>query len=134
MCIYIRNDHHWQERPDLQTDGIEALWLEVFFEKSKSILLCTLYWPPNSSKHLTNNFEPKFDDMVSTAVSDGKEVIITGDLNCDYLLPSKHKTIKNCLKLNGLKQVINQSTRITPEQCWKIVCLGMMTARRRQRR
>ena len=40
-----------------------------------------------------------------------KEVILTGDLNCNYLIPNDHKTIKDILSINGLKQVIDQPTR-----------------------
>ena len=52
ICMYIKNDLNWQEQPDLQTSGIEELWIEMFIQKSKSILLCTLYRLPDSSKHL----------------------------------------------------------------------------------
>ena len=34
-------------------------------------------------------------------------------MNCNYLDQLNHKTIKNTLKLNGFKQVINEATRTT---------------------
>ena len=44
---------------------------------------------------------------------ENKELILAGDLNCDYLLPNDHKNIKATLRLNALKQLIKQPTRIT---------------------
>ncbi len=46
-------------------------------------------------------------------MSENKEFILSGDLNCDYLKRSDHTTIKDCLKLNGFKQLIDEPTRIT---------------------
>ena len=34
-------------------------------------------------------------------------------MNCDYLKTLDHTAIKNCLKLNGFKQIIDEPTRIT---------------------
>ena len=42
-----------------------------------------------------------------------KETIIVGDLNCNYLVKSAQKEIKDALSLNGFKQVINMPTRTT---------------------
>ena len=47
------------------------------------------------------------------AVSENREFILAGDLNCDYLRKSDQTAIKNCLKLNGFKQIIDEPTRIT---------------------
>jgi exonuclease III len=82
---FIREDVKWQRRTDLERAGLEALWLEIFVKNSKSFLVCILYRPPNSSKHLHKDFESIFQDMLSTAVCEDKETILLGDLNADYL-------------------------------------------------
>ena len=51
--------------------------------------------------------------MITTAMAENKETIIEGDMNCNYLDQLNHKAIKNTLKLNGFKQVINEATRTT---------------------
>ena len=110
---YIRNDIHWQRREDLEQKGIEAMWIEILVKNSKSFLVCIIYRPPDSSKYLDRNFEEKFDDMITTAMAENKETIIAGDMNCNYLDQLNHKAIRNTLKLNGFKQVINEATRTT---------------------
>ena len=50
--------------------------------------------------------------MIESTVSENKEAILCGNLNCNYLVPSDHKPIKDIL-LNGFKQIIHQPTRIT---------------------
>ena len=59
---YIRNDicyHRWR---DLERDGIESLWIEVFRNNSRSILFCILYRSPDTSRHLHKNFQEKLDE------------------------------------------------------------------------
>ena len=72
-----------------------------------------MYRPPNSSKYLNRNFQCVFNDFITTAMSENKEFILSGDLNCGYLKRSEHVAIKDCLKINGFKQFIDEPTRIT---------------------
>ena len=51
--------------------------------------------------------------MISTTIVENKETIISGDLNCDYLVPRDHIEIKDIIKINGFKQLITKPTRIT---------------------
>lgn len=113
VCMYIRNDLNYQRRQDLEKDEIEALVIEIFIKYSKSLLASVVYRPPDSSKYLNRKFEHVFADFITTAVSEDKEFILSGDLNCDYLKRSDHIAIKDCLKLNGFKQLIDEPTRIT---------------------
>ena len=53
--------------------------------------------------------------MLGTAVAEGKEIILMGDINCDFLKRNDHRNIKNILASYGLKQQIKDATRITPE-------------------
>ena len=110
---YIREDINWKRRSDLEKPSVEALWIEIFLQKSNSILLCIIYRPPDSSKHLDANFENNFEEMISLVIEENKETIVVGDLNCNYLNNADHKSIKQILQLHGLKQIIKQPTRIT---------------------
>ena len=113
ILCYIRNDLKWQRRYDLEVDNIECIWVEIFFVSSKSILICIAYKPPESSTYLDNNFATKFNEMLEVGVNENKETIIAGDLNCNYLIKNDQREIKDALRLNGFKQVIDRPTRIT---------------------
>ena len=113
VISYIRSELTYERRSDLESDGIESIWLEIFIEKSKSILVCVMYKPPDSSSHLDKNFTSKFDDMISTVISENKEVILSGDLNCNYLIPTDHRDIKDIIRINGFKQIIDKPTRVS---------------------
>ena len=55
--FYIRSTIDFRIRPDLNTQGIELLSIEISKYKTKPFLLSTWYRPPNSSIDLINTFE-----------------------------------------------------------------------------
>ena len=93
--------------------GIEAIWIEVSFKKANLILICFMYRPPDSSPYLDKKFLTYFDNMIKTVDYENKETILTGDLNCNYLVRNDHEEIKEILYRKKLKQLIKQPTRIT---------------------
>ena len=113
--VYIPSSVPYQRRTDLEADDIECIWIEILFPKTKSFLIGIIYRPPDSSKHLCADFNCKFESMLSTVSSEDKECILTGDINCNYLVPADHKEIKSILASVGLKQLISTPTRITRE-------------------
>ena len=113
--IYISQSIPFQRRLDLEDNDIECIWIEILFPKSKGFLIGVIYRPPDSSKHLPDNFNETFESMMSTVVSEDKECILTGDINCNYLEGSDHKDLKAILSSFNLKQLISSPTRITKE-------------------
>ena len=113
--IYISQSVPFQRRLDLENNDIECIWIEILFPKSKGFLIRVIYRPPDSSKHLPGNFNETFESMLSMVVSEDKECILTGDINCNYLESSDHKELKSILSLFNLKQLISSPTRITKE-------------------
>ena len=113
--VYISSSIPFQRRLDLELEDIECIWIELLFPKSKGFLVGIIYRPPDSSKHLSVNFNCKFESMVSSVSAEKKECILTGDINCNYLVSSDHKEIKSTLAYFGLKQLITSPTRITRE-------------------
>ena len=97
-AIYIRDDIQWQRRNDLEVNGIECLWIELLIKQSRSILLGIIYRPPDTSKFLDKDFEAKCEDMLNMVLSEDKEVIMTGDLNCNYKKKADNKTLKEIIK------------------------------------
>ena len=115
VAVYISSSIPFQRRMDLEQEDIECIWIEILFPKTKGFLVGIIYRPPDSSKHLCPNFNYKFESMLSTVSAENKECILSGDINCNYLVPSDHKEIKSILSYFGLKQLISSPTRITRE-------------------
>ena len=115
VYVLMRNGLSWLRRRDLEDDKIKAIWIEIFPQKSKQILICFSYRPPNTSSYLSNDFDPLFEDMLTTANAENKEVILARDLNCNYSKKSESKSTKEIMKTNGLKQMMKSPTRITKE-------------------
>ena len=57
---------------------IQSIWIEIFPQKSESSLVCTIYRPPENSKHLHENFSKLFDDMLSLAMRNFRRINPTG--------------------------------------------------------
>ena len=47
MLIYVPENCHSRRRSDLEDERIEAIWIELHLRKY-TILLCTIYRPPNA--------------------------------------------------------------------------------------
>lgn len=113
--VCISTSVPFYRRTDLEDEVIECIWIEILFPKTKSFLIGIVYRPPDSSKHLCADFNCKFDSILLIVSSEDKECILTGDINCNYLVPSDHKEIKSIFASFGLKQLISTPTRITRE-------------------
>ena len=111
--VYIKNGIDWKRRKELENNFTECIWLEIFFKHTKSLLVAFYYRPPNSSKHLSKNFDIAFNESLIKAQKEQKEVIILGDLNVNYLKNSDNKDLKTIINLNGFEQIITKPTRIT---------------------
>ena len=112
---YISSSVPFHRRLDLEQEDIECIWLEILFPKTKGFLIGIIYRPPDSSSHICANFNCKFESMLSALSSENKECLLTGDINCNYLMNSDHKELKSILAAFGLKQLITTPTRITQE-------------------
>ena len=51
--------------------------------------------------------------MLELVSTENKEILMLGDLNCNYLVNSDHKEIKHIISASDLKQLIKSPTRIT---------------------
>ena len=110
--FFVKNNIVYRRRNDLQTQDTELLCLEIMSQNFKSIIICVLYRPPNSSKHLSKSFLETFDQQLSNIIRENKEVLIVDDINFNYLDESNGKQFKELLSLNGFVEVVNGPTRI----------------------
>ena len=111
--MYIRKNIPYSNREDLAVENIELICIEVKKPKSKPLLIETWYRPPNSSIELFSDFE-KFLQLVD---DENKEIIITGDLNCNLLEQTRSQVTSRLLDVMDifqLQQHIQTPTRITP--------------------
>ena len=66
-------------------------------------LVGNIYRPPDGSKYLDKDFDLKLDDMPDSVMAEEKEVLLLGDLNCNYLVQNDHKDLKQIMQYKGLK-------------------------------
>lgn len=115
VCVYTRaslKTKVLKELSAISNSGFQQLWLEIQHKKLKSILLCVVYRPPDCSVSCL------VDDFMENYTHDltfGKEIFVTGDLNCNMLnnCPEAHALGDLCDSLN-LTQLIKIPTRVTP--------------------
>ena len=113
--VYLKTSIEYIRRQDLENVNTELICLEIFSQHTKPFLLCVLYHPPSSSKHICKYYVEVFDNVLSKIKTNSKseEVIIIGDINCNYLDDNHEKQFKEMLSLNGYFQNIKQPTRTT---------------------
>ena len=99
-------------REDLDHLEVECIWLGILFSETGGILI-GIYRPPDTSKYLVNLYKGKLRSILGLVSIENKEILVLGDLNCNYLINSEHKEIKHIITASGLKQLITSPMRIT---------------------
>ena len=113
LGIYVHNDvlPYATRRPDLETDGVESMWVQLKRSaKDSTILICILYRNPSYNYAWYDDFVHMMD--LVTAANPKSDYIILGDFNIDLLKP--HTSWKSTCNLFGLQQLVQQPTRVTP--------------------
>ena len=108
VILYFRNSLNCRHKPELEISNIETLWSEIALQNSKSILVCTVYRPPN----FHSNWIDLFKEELSIAQTTGLEIILMGDFNIDFTNWANRKWL-NLLELFDLKQMVTSTTRVT---------------------
>ena len=110
VVLYIREVHNVTEKAEVVPSELEAVCIEINKPKTKPIIITTIYRPPNSNVDYMNNLEC----YLNVLDNENKELIVTGDLNCDLSLQvlQPHSThLNNIFSLLQLQQIINEPTR-----------------------
>ena len=99
--LYIRDGIDFARRPDLENDETESLWMEIRLKNTKPFVFGTIYKPPDSSKHLSKNFNFFLSKTLQSIDSEKRESIIMGDkiflqtmILSKYLIPQRALLIK----------------------------------------
>ena len=110
---HIRDVIPYTNRADLIPVNAEAICLEVKKPKAKPVLISTWYRPPGSNMEFFNDFE----NFIKVIDNENKEIIITGDFNCDMLdsnyRNNNSKRLDDLLDIYQLQQHIDKPTRTT---------------------
>ena len=108
-CVYVHKDLTYKLRNDLMCDKFSSVWVELGKPRQKKILICIVYrdWqyvnqPDESSHTVAAQLERWccFLEQWEKAISSEREIIVTGDMNinflnwCDDNLPSNSQTYK----------------------------------------
>ena len=85
VCAYVKSTLKVKVLKDLteiSESGLHQLWIQVQNKKLRSLLVCIVYRPPEIGiACLENELLPKYIE----ALSRNKDIVLTGDLNCDLL-------------------------------------------------
>ena len=58
------------------------------------------------------NFTNIFDEFLQKTNRENKEIIIVGDINCNYFDRNNCKDVKELFSNNGFTQIVNDATRV----------------------
>ena len=97
---------------DLNVVNLENLIIEIRKPNSKPFLIATWYRPHGSPTELFSSFESFIDKLDSLDL----EYYLLGDFNCNLASPTPDVNTPYLLEISdlyGLKQLINEPTRIT---------------------
>ena len=110
VVAYVPNHLKVHRRPDLETNDVDMLWLELRL-RSRRILIGVTYRPPNDIDFFTH-----FDNISSRAcLETNKSLILIGDFNCNTLAPNSQNSKLLFATTNELRltQLVADPTRIT---------------------
>ena len=85
VLVYVPESFLSWRRIDLEMEGIEAIWIEIRFQK-REVLMCTAYCPPGASRAVIG----RICEMFEVATQEGKEMVVMDDFNCNVLHPDSY--------------------------------------------
>jgi hypothetical protein len=114
IAIYIKNNISHFERVDLTLDSgnLELICIEINRLHCRPFLLRAWYRPPNSEIELFDNLEL----FLFKCDIENKELILIGDINCDYMkvsLDPHSRRLQFLCSLYQLSQLVDEPTRVT---------------------
>ena len=111
IAFYIKNNISYSERTDLTLglENLELICVEINKGHCWAFLLSAWYRPPNSEIGLFDNIEL----FLSKSDLENKELILIGDINCDYMkvpLDPHSRRLQFLCSLYHATITINRST------------------------
>ncbi|MEW8548197.1 MAG: endonuclease/exonuclease/phosphatase family protein, partial [Candidatus Thiodiazotropha sp.] len=116
--VYVTNNLLCIQRPDLATDDIELLWIEIR-TNSKTVLVGSCYRPPGQSRDEQSTFFSNLETSIENVkLACPDSIVLLGDFNdkcLDWHMPHTQSEVGNklvnVLLQNNLAQMICEPTR-----------------------
>ena len=109
VCIYVSENFYSKRRQDLENNNYEIIWIEIHTNKHK-IFVCCAYRPQRTDEHFWQLLKNSCEDLIELEPT--SIIILTGDLNDDYLDPNKCN-LRNLERQLSFNQIISEPTRVT---------------------
>ena len=141
VCVYIHHSLVYKVRNDLMDGTFSSVWIEAGLPHKKKILIANVYreWgylrqtDPLKSRDLAEQLNRWiiFLDQWERALCEGKEVLVTGDVNIDQMnwckddveAPSQIRKLRPLINElftrifpYGVSQLVTKPTRFAPHQ------------------
>ena len=112
IVLYVKSDlsQFCKRRDDLETIGVESIWLELKIPGNKPLLLGTIYRNPNKNLSLWE-WHKNIIHMMDKVVDQGSDILMMGDFNINLFAP--HTKWMTSYESCGLTQLIREPTRVS---------------------
>ena len=112
VAIYVKSGLKYERMDDPLDPNIEVICIEFKLRRKLPCLLICAYRAPNQNIELLIDY---LDDVIYEAQRTGKQIIIIGDLNCDFPNDSLPRTraLKEFLDIYKLTEIVCEPTRWT---------------------
>lgn len=114
LCTYVKaclKASLLEELSSVSTDGLQQLWLKVQYRAYKSLLVCSVYRPPNAPTAIS------FDCLANNFVDSlllNFDIVLLDDLNCNLLRSCPDgNLLLDFISTFNLIQLVTKPTRIT---------------------
>ena len=92
VAVYVKDTLAQHKRDDIKDPNLEIIAIEIVPKHAKSYIVLCWYRPPTENTDVTT-FEA-LTRIIKKLDAEGKEIILTGDTNCDYKKPKDYNTRK----------------------------------------
>lgn len=109
VALFVLDGLKYSRRKDLE-DKYEVVWIQVQLRKTKFLVSC-VYRAPDESLEVFDYL----DDVMRYTTCGNFEVIILGDMNCNFLDSNQRQNARlvEFLAANELTQMVTEPTRVT---------------------
>ena len=119
LAIYIKSDlcYSTSENAHLNVSNndMECMWITVSQPNQRKIIVAATYRPPKGNS--TQYGDYLNDSVHSVSSNSNADIFILGDMNINYMNKGCYhrKNLQNFERLTGLRQIINEVTRMNPK-------------------
>ena len=112
VAVYVKDTLAYHKRDDIKDPNLEIIGIEIDPKHAKSYIVLCWYRPPTENTDI-NTFEA-LTRIIRKLDTEGKEIILTGDTNCDYKKPKDCNTrkLKALYSEFQFEQLITDFTRV----------------------